>query len=412
MDARYIAFAIPVFMLAIGLELWVNLRGGDAKYTLHDAIANLSCGIGQQVLLLFFTFFKIGIYTLVFEHARVFTLSPTSVGTWIVAMIGVDFFYWIYHWSGHRVNVLWAFHAVHHQSEEYNLAVALRQSWFTALTSWVFYLPLAVLGVSPVVFVASLTINLLYQFFIHTRAVGKLGPLEWILNTPSHHRVHHGINPEYIDKNYGGILIIWDRLFGTFQQETVEPTYGTVKPLQSWNQYWANAELWVRLAKVSATTANLRDKIWIWFAPPEWLPQDLGGVQHIPEASRETQYRYRVPSSDGTNLYAVCMFVMAIVLTTGLLYDAELIPTELLVAVSALIMMTLATVNGLIEQKSWARQLEVVRLLGFVGLTAWLARNTSEFAVATTVAVAVASVCAIWLMRLSPSTPSGEVASA
>ena len=146
--------------------------------------------------------------------------------------LGVDCAYYWFHRIAHEYNAPWAGHVVHHSSEDYNLAVALRQGTFQGLFSWVFYLPLALLGFPPAWFAAMTSFDLLYQFWIHTRAIGKLGPLEWVLNTPSHHRVHHARNPKYLDKNYAGTLIIWDRMFGTFQAEEEEPVYGLTKPLE------------------------------------------------------------------------------------------------------------------------------------------------------------------------------------
>jgi hypothetical protein len=175
---------------------------------------------------------------------------------------------------------------VHHQSEEYNFSVALRQSWFGQLTSWLFYVPLAIAGFPPAMFLVMTTLNTLYQFFIHTRLVGRLGPLEYVLNTPSHHRVHHGVNPRYVDRNYAGILIIWDRLFGTFEPEGDEPVYGLVKPLGSFNPLWANLHYWAQMADVARRTRRLRDKLRAFVAPPEWRPADLGGPVVVPEPDR------------------------------------------------------------------------------------------------------------------------------
>ena len=169
---------------------------------------------------------------------------------WVAAiglLFGVDFcFYW-FHRIAHEYAAPWATHVVHHQSEEYNLAVALRQSAFEGCFAWVFYLPLAVIGFPPIWYVSMKAINLLYQFWIHTEAIDRLGPLEWVMNTPSHHRVHHARNPKYLDKNYAGMFIIWDRMFGTFQPEEEQPVYGITKPLQSWNPLWANLAAWVEL---------------------------------------------------------------------------------------------------------------------------------------------------------------------
>ena len=254
MEERYIAAAVPLFFLLIGFELWAQRRRGRAKYRFHDSIASLSCGVGQQTLNLGLTAVFLGAYSALFERFALFRVSPSSPLGWAVLLFAVDLSYYALHRADHRVNVLWAGHAVHHQSEEYNLSTALRQSWLEALLGTPFYLPLAVLGFPPVMFATMLTVNTLYQFWIHTRSVGKLGALEGIINTPSAHRVHHGVDPQYIDKNYGGMLSIWDRLFGTYEPEGVEPIYGTVKPLASHNPLWANVAEWARLWEMARAT--------------------------------------------------------------------------------------------------------------------------------------------------------------
>ncbi|HKC12517.1 MAG TPA: sterol desaturase family protein, partial [Vicinamibacteria bacterium] len=228
---NYIHLAIPVFFLLIGLELALARIVEKDYYRLTDSINDLSCGIIQQVLDVFLKTVLFAGYLYLFGHYRLFTLPARSLPTWVAGFLGVDLlYYWFHRWS-HEMNAGWAAHIVHHQSEEYNLAVALRQGAFQGSFSWVFYLPLALLGLPPLVFLTVSSFNTLYQFWIHTRTIGRLGPLEWVLNTPSHHRVHHGRNPKYIDRNHGGTLIVWDRLFGTFQGEEEEPVYGITTPL-------------------------------------------------------------------------------------------------------------------------------------------------------------------------------------
>jgi alkylglycerol monooxygenase len=191
--------------------------------------------------------------------------------TWVFALILGDFIYYWWHRASHRINFMWAGHVIHHQSEEYNLSTALRQSWITQVTAAIFFLPMAVIGIPFEVYFGAVSLNLLYQFWIHTRVIKKMGPFEWVFNTPSHHRVHHGVNPEYLDKNYAGILIIWDRMFGTFIEEEAEVIYGTVKPIQTWNPIRNNLEYWMELGRRSvAEKRGFVARIKHWFAPPEW----------------------------------------------------------------------------------------------------------------------------------------------
>ena len=235
MDSIFIVAAIPIFFACIGVEWWIASRRRLPYYRFADAISNLGNGMGEQVIGAFAVPITVGIYAAIWRHFRVATIPMRSIAAWIAIFFLVDLAYYVFHRAAHRVNFLWAGHVVHHQSEEYNFSVALRQSWFGQLTSWIFYVPLAIAGFPPAMFLTMTTLNTLYQFFIHTRLVKRLGPIEWIMNTPSHHRVHHGVNPRYVDRNYAGILIVWDRWFGTFEPEGDEPVYGLVKPLGSFN---------------------------------------------------------------------------------------------------------------------------------------------------------------------------------
>ena len=399
MDEKYVALAVPFFFLMMGLELLVSRRQSDPRYNFQDSITNLGCGIGQQVLGPFLKGAGLFGYVWLFEHARVFTVSGHSVVAWVALLFGVDLFYYVFHRASHRINVFWAAHVVHHQSEEYNLSVALRQSWIETLMAPVFYLPLALLGFSPLMFVGMSTLNTLYQFWIHTRAVGTLGPLEWVLNTPSHHRVHHGINPKYIDRNYAGIFIIWDRLFGTFQKEEDEPVYGTVKPLASFNPLWANVQYWVEMASLARRSERFVDRVKVWFMPPEWRPAALGGRVTVPEASREAQQKYQLRVSRGLAAYVAVNFVAVTAATTAFLWIAVSAEVPVLAVLSGLILASVIAWGGLFESKRWALALELARLAAVVAGAAWLSRGSPAL-------VGVAAVCSIalgaWLLVLRP----------
>ena len=409
MDALAIALSVPVFVLLIALELMLTRRRQERAFAFHDSVNSLSCGVGQQVIGLLTAAAKATGYALVYERFHVTTVSPRSPMAWIALLFAVDFAYYVYHLASHRVNFLWATHAVHHQSEEYNLSTALRQSWFTSLTSWVFYLPLAVVGFPTTMFVAMYTLNTLYQFWIHTRTVHRVGFLEVFLNTPSHHRVHHGIDPAYIDKNYAGIFIVWDRLFGTFQEETREPVYGTVKPLASWNPFWANFEPWAQLFALMRQTRRLRDKLYFLVAPPEWRPADLGGNVTIPEVSRAAQRKYDTLAPRGLDAYVAFVFALLVGGTTALLaFQSKLGPEgEALAAAS--ILFGLLTPGALFEARRWAVPIEWLRLGLLVAFAAWLARGSALQIPVTASAGAAALVLAIWVGRYRSRRPEEAV---
>lgn len=397
MDARILAVSIPFFFLLIAVEMLVLRRDRDRRYRLHDSISSLSIGVGQQMIAVFTHVIPVAAYAYTYSHFRVTTLPKTAI-TWILLVLGVDLGYWTYHWASHRVNIFWATHAVHHQSEEYNLTTALRQSWLTTLYSWAFYQPLALFGFPPEMFMTVYTLDIVYQFWIHTRAVGTLGPLEWILNTPSHHRVHHGIDPKYIDKNYAGIFIIWDRLFGTFVRETSEPVYGVVGPLSSWNPFWANIEPLAKLWEMSRRTKRLRDKLLVWLSPPEWRPQDLGGPVTVPEVSRATQHKYETRAPRVVNAYVLVGFALAAVVTTALLEVSKSLAWYENGVIVVLVLVSLSVWSGLEERKSWAVPLELVKLALGVMLAVWLLRAHPWRLPGIALSVALAVALGVWVL--------------
>ncbi|MHB8873231.1 MAG: sterol desaturase family protein [Myxococcaceae bacterium] len=233
MQQNYIALAVPFFFVLIGAELVLARRRGRQVYRARDALTDLGCGITQQTVGLLFTAALIAGYGALYDRFRLFGFRPGSPVPWVIAFVGVSFF--------------WAVHVVHHQSEDYNLAVALRQAVLSPVTTWPFFAPLALLGVPPLVLVAANSVSTLYQFWIHTELVGRLGPAEKVINTPSAHRVHHAVNRRYVDRNYGAIFIVWDRLFGSYEPEGEPCVYGLGHPLRSFNPLWAQVHYWVEL---------------------------------------------------------------------------------------------------------------------------------------------------------------------
>ena len=219
--SQIIVLATPVFLLLIAIELAVGWRRQRNTYRLADAVSSISLGALSQTSAVFTRLLRIGIYTALFEHVALWRNDAfwTSLPGWLLALVFYDFCYYWLHRMGHESAVLWAAHAVHHQSQDYNLSTALRQTSSGAVLGWVFYVPMALAGVQPLVFGVVALIDLLYQFWVHTEQVGRLGWFDRWFCSPSNHRVHHAVNDAYLDKNYGGILILWDRLFGTFKDE-------------------------------------------------------------------------------------------------------------------------------------------------------------------------------------------------
>jgi hypothetical protein len=272
----------------------------------------------------------------------------------------------------HEVNAFWAAHVVHHQSEEFNLTVALRQGALQGWFSWVFYLPLALAGIPPLVFLTVNAASTLYQFWIHTRAIGTLGPLEYVLNTPSNHRVHHGRNPKYIDKNHGATLIVWDRLFGTYQKEEEEVVYGITTPLRSWNPLWANVQYWADLVARARRAARPLDKLRLFFARPGWNPDDLGGFQPAPEIGPEVS-RFHVEVPGRVQAYVFAQFLVLLAATSVFLFRQDLFAPAARVAFAVAVVVSLVVLAGLLEGRRWARPAEVARVAAVAALTAFAA---------------------------------------
>jgi sterol desaturase/sphingolipid hydroxylase (fatty acid hydroxylase superfamily) len=405
-DINYITLAVPFFFLLIGVEFVAGLIQNKRLYRFNDSINDLSCGVIDQTVGIFLKSLLFAGYLFLFENFRLFEIAtaPPAV-KWIAALVlvlGVDFcFYW-FHRIAHEYAAPWATHVVHHQSEEYNLTVALRQSALEGCFAWVFYLPLAVLGFPPAWYVAMSALNLLYQFWIHTEAIGRLGPLEWVLNTPSHHRVHHARNPQYLDKNYAGMLIIWDRLFGTFQPEEEEAVYGLTRPLQSWNPLWANVHEWIELADMAWHAPRWRDKVKLWFMPLGWTPPGLPEGPRAQPVTRATLQKYDPQLPLGLNLYVLVQFAVTVVLSVAvLLLSDNHAPLKDIVLPSLQVLWSLVNLGGVLERKRWAPAAELARLVALPwGISAVVAEPLSGAAWATVAGFLVLSASWLYSHRL------------
>lgn len=401
-EVNYIALAIPVFFALIGVELVVAWWQKRKLYRLNDAINDLHCGILQQVLGVFTKTLVFGAYVFLYESVRLLDIASSSTVAWVLCFLGVDFFYYWFHRISHESNLPWGAHIVHHSSEEYNLAVALRQGSFQQLFGWVFYLPLAWLGFPPLMFLACSSFNTLYQFWIHTRAIGKLGPLEWVINTPSHHRVHHGCDAKYIDRNYAGTLIIWDRFFGTFQVEEEEPTYGITKPLADWNPLWANFHYYADLVAMTRRAPNWREKAKVWIKgpawKPDWAPEGPGGpVERSPLIQGEAgKYDARAPR--GVAVYAFVHFLTLVPMTVFLLHRGDDLPMLHRAGIALMIAWTAANVGSSFDGKRWVLPSELLRLVA-LALAAIGFATPDVLPLTALLGAALFGLFASWLLR-------------
>ena len=271
-----ITLAIPVFFLLIIIEYFYGRYVGKNTYRLNDTVTSITVGMISR----FPTMLNLGVQSVIFVYISSYLnmelLSVKNPFTWIIAFLLYDLSYYWMHRMHHEIKILWATHSVHHHGEDYNLATALRQTSTGWLWKWIFYMPMIILGVPGEVFIAVAGVNLVYQFWVHTEHIGHLGFLEKIFITPMNHRIHHAKNKEYIDANYGGVFIIWDRMFGTYnpQRSDIKPVYGTATPLNSWNPIWANFQVFSIMIKDTIKTKSWKDKIKVWFSKTYWRPED------------------------------------------------------------------------------------------------------------------------------------------
>jgi sterol desaturase/sphingolipid hydroxylase (fatty acid hydroxylase superfamily) len=354
-----IALAAPFFLLALVTELILDWRKRTGFYRSNDAINSLSAGILSVTVDYFTRFlpllawgFVLRNFSLIDMPLEWFDFSPSGLLLWITAALAWDF---CYYW----------FHRVHHQSEDYNLSTALRQTSTGFLFGWIFYLPLFMIGFPLTVLITVNAINLIYQFWVHTQIVRRLGVLDRILVTPSNHRVHHAQNERYIDKNYGGMLILWDRFFGTFEDESEdEPVvFGVRKPLANLNPFWANLQVYDYLLFDARKAARWRDKVGIWFRRTGWRPADV--EEQYPRQNTDlSRFRKFDPQTTPSQRhYVMTQFIIGII---GALLIAELYArrgTEAVLVPCVLLWIQLYTLGLLNEDRPSARRLEYLRLL-------------------------------------------------
>ena len=328
-SAQIIVLATPVFLALIALEFAVGLARGRNTYRLNDSLNSIGLGVMSQVTGVFGRLLRVGMYTLAFEHVALFRLPSDALWVWLFALVFYDLCYYGLHRAGHRVAVLWAAHAVHHQSEDYNLSTALRQTSSGFLLGWLFFLPMAVLGVPPLVFATVALVDLLYQYWVHTQQIGKLGWFDRWFCSPSNHRVHHAVNDRYVDKNYGGILIVWDRLFGSFAEEdpdghASEPiVYGTRSPLRSFNPVLANLQVYKDLVADSWHARSWADKLRVWLMPPGWRPADVAARFPKPAFDIKAVHVYDPAAPRALQWLAAALFLAVLGLTSGFLWMAH-----------------------------------------------------------------------------------------
>jgi alkylglycerol monooxygenase len=323
--SQVIVLATPVFLLLIAVEIaWGRARGRDT-YRLNDAINSISLGMLSQISAVFTRLLRVGIYAAIFSTVALWRddgFWTTGYG-WLLALVFYDFCYYWLHRAGHESAIFWAAHVVHHQSQDYNLSTALRQTSSGALLGWIFYIPMALAGIPPLVFGVVALVDLLYQFWVHTEHVPRLGWFDRWFCSPSNHRVHHAVNDGYLHRNYGGILIVWDRLFGTFEEEDEPCVYGTRSPLNSWDPLWSNAQVYWSLAQDAWHARHWPDKLRVWFKRPGWRPADVAARFPKPAFDIAKVQRYHPPVSPAVAWFGAIEFLVLLLGVVLLLWHAD-----------------------------------------------------------------------------------------
>ena len=272
-----IYYAIPFFIITLIIEIIATNKKNRQSYTLKDASTSIIMGLGNVFLSIFSKMLVLAALTYIYINFRFFTI-PFIWWSWILIFFAEDFIYYWFHRVSHENRFFWASHVIHHSSKKYNLSTALRQTWSGIFLGFIFWLPLALLGFHPAMILAQMSISLIYQYWIHTELITKMPKwFEKIFNTPSHHRVHHGSNPQYLDRNHAGILIIWDRLFNTFEPEIEKPVYGLVSNINTFNPIKIAFAEWISLFKDAFTSkTSLAKKLNYFLKPPGWKHDGTG----------------------------------------------------------------------------------------------------------------------------------------
>ena len=372
MDKSVLIFlAIPVFYALMIIEFTYGVIIKKNTYRLNDTFVSISIGLISR----FPVILNLGFNTLIFSlAATTFNLKLLPLDSWVTWVVGFvlyDLTYYVQHRLHHEIKLLWATHIVHHHGEEFNLSTALRQTSTGWLWKWMFYIPMIVIGVPAEVFITVGGLNLLYQFWVHTEHIPKLGFIEKIFVTPSNHRVHHAKNPEYIDANYGGVFILWDRMFGTYieEKENIKPVYGTVKALESWNPIWANIEVFYNMLLDSVRTKKWSDKIKVWYAPTYWRPDDV--AKEYPSKPLNLQTKYNPKISTTSKIYVVVQMIGIMFISNALFSQISTLSYQE-IAVVSIILTLIPTLTGIYMQNNANALLAIsIFSLTCIGLILW-----------------------------------------
>ncbi len=359
------SFITPIVIVLIAMEvLYCKLTKKD-YINFQDAMANLGTAIGNQSMNLFVVFFVVTTYGWLYQF-RIATI-PNTFWNFVILLVLFDFlFYWYHRWN-HTINVLWAVHMSHHTSEEFNLFVALRASITQRIFSFFFMWPLALLGFTPEAIYAASAVQLLIAFWHHTKVIGKMPGFEIVFNSPSHHRVHHGMNEKYLDKNFGEIFIVWDKLFGTFQKEEEKVVFGALTPPQTWDPNRIYAQFWYALWVDCKNTKSWWDKIRLWFMPLGWRPEDLRNNPRK-RVNEFTLVKFQSEMYSWAKPYLIAWAMLGLGIMAWTINMKNDLSNWDRFILSVLVIWPMITAwGGILEKKEWVKWFEPLRIAIAVG---------------------------------------------
>ncbi|QQS43008.1 MAG: sterol desaturase family protein [Acidobacteriota bacterium] len=395
-ETNIYVYLTPLALIFIALEMFFSWYYRKGYISFQEAVANFGTALGNQTMNVLVAAGVYVAYGYLWENFRLLTIE-VNVLTFILLLLGVDFiFYWVHRW-GHAINIMWAAHSPHHSAEEMNFFVALRASVTQRLTSFLFFWPLTLIGFHPAHIYMMAGIHLFIAFLHHTEFIPKLWrPIEFVFTTPSHHRVHHGVNFKYLDKNFGEFLIIWDRIFGSFEEEQEKVVYGIYDHPRSWNPISINFHFYLVLLKLAIAAPNWWDKVRIWFMPTGWRPRGLEAPPKI-EITTENQAKFRPTMFSMSRPYLAVQVAAGIALMMGIISDVFEWGTAAKWIGAFLLWWQIVNWAGIMEARKWLWVSEILRLAVTFSALAVMYGDTNAAGLLIG-AAAFTAACALWTL--------------
>jgi sterol desaturase/sphingolipid hydroxylase (fatty acid hydroxylase superfamily) len=397
------AILAPFILIIIVAEFIYCLWKKNGYYGFQDSLMGMGTMIIAQCINVAVSVAVVISYGWIYQKFAI-THIEYSLLNFLLCYLGVDFLFYWFHRAGHRINLFWAMHVPHHSAEELNYAVGLRASFFQRAASFLFYWPLAVIGFSPEIILPVVALNLILQLLSHTRVIPKLP--SWIdswLNTPYHHQVHHAANPIYWDRNYGGTLIIWDKLFGSYRDQTEELFYGVTIHPKSWDPTWINFHWFSVLWNDCRQATHFVDKIQLWFRPPGWRPRNLPPYEKLPHKNAQEQIKYQTHELKGSRAYLIFQMIFGLVLMFLVIGHHSGLTTTQKIILSLLLWLQVTGWGMILESKSYAKVFEMIRIPLLAGFLIWI-YSTSMATTTIVPALVVIAVLSLfqmgWIFKL------------